>query len=119
MDLDLDLDLSAIDRMKVSEPTGTERECIKCGVLFRAQRSTAKYCSHACRQAAYAGRAGADPNRECLACDAPIGHKRADALYCDDACRAWMNKRVRDHFHHLLLTDPAQFFAQGGRLRSD
>lgn len=93
--MDLDLDLSAIDRIEVCEPVGTEAECIKCGATFRAKRSTAKYCSHACRQAAYADRPAADPDRECVSCGAPIGHKRADAMHCSDACRAESNRWVR------------------------
>lgn len=108
MDLDLD-----INRIKVSEPTGTavaahldplrhlgtstivEVECVKCGVTFHAKRSTAKYCSQACRQAAYMDRPAADPDRQCVECGTPIGHLRADALACSDACRAASNRWMR------------------------
>lgn len=93
---DLDLDVSvAVDRMKVGQPVGTERECVKCGVIFRAKRSTARYCSQACRQAAYANRPAADPDRECANCGTPIGHLRADAAFCSDACRAETNRWMR------------------------
>lgn len=91
---DLDRALSAVDRMTTVEPTGTEREC-ECGVTFRAKRSTAKYCSAACRQAAYAGRPGADPERVCRNCGEWIGHKRANARYCDGDCKADHNNRLR------------------------
>lgn len=109
-DLDFDFDASAaVDRMKVGEPVGTERECVKCGVIFRAKRSTAKYCSHACRQAAYADRPAADPNRVCLTCGSPIGHKRADAMHCDDWCRSRYNAHLSaaavDYFMERLGVD--------------
>ena len=93
--MELDLDLSAVSRIVVSEPTGTERECSKCGVLFRAQRSTAKYCSQACRQAAYMDRPAPDPERLCRNCGANIGHKRANAVYCHFSCKEAFNNRLR------------------------
>lgn len=73
-----------------------EKCCERCGVGFMAKRATAKFCSNACRQAAYAGRPVVDLERKCLVCDRSIGHRRADAIYCDDQCRSMGGRWVRE-----------------------
>ena len=66
--------------------------CARCGQTFLATRSTARYCSAACRQAAHRQRnsspAQGDPYLlSCQVCAVEFLASRADAKFCSPTCR--------------------------------
>ena len=67
--------------------------CARCGQTFLATRSTARYCSAACRQAAHRARHNSRPEKgdpyllTCAICAVEFLASRADAKFCSPTCR--------------------------------
>lgn len=73
----------------ISPTVSNAKRCAQCDAEFTANRSTATYCSNACRQAHHRG----DPRktwRPCQGDDCPNEippWMRADARFCSTSCR--------------------------------
>lgn len=68
--------------------------CQQCRCAFKG-RPNARYCSDACRQAAYRERVKAVPVGVCLACGNSFDLVNSMQLYCGDACRQLAYRRRR------------------------
>ena len=77
-----------MDRNGYEPDTRPTKPCERCGRCFHYTRSTARFCSAGCRQAAFHDRPLPDRTRTCDYCEVPIGWMRADARFCSSQCRS-------------------------------
>lgn len=81
------------------------KPCEWCGIDFRPQRDTARFCSDACRRGAYSERRRSRAFEECQGCGLPlVGRTRK---YCTrECCRQHWNARKRKGQLPALLICP-------------